>query len=68
MCVCACVCVFMCVYIVAEAGRVWVPNWGRIVKTDTENIQPGANVNIKYFCDATKRNWKRRLVLKINLP
>ena len=54
--------------IVAEAGRVWVPNWGRIVKADTENIPPGATVNIKYFCDATKRNWKRRLVLKINLP
>jgi exoribonuclease R len=51
--------------IVAEPGRVWVPRWGRIVKADTGEIQCGAAVGIKYFCDATKRNWKRRLVLKI---
>ena len=51
--------------IVAEPGRVWVPRWGRIVKADTAEIPPGAAVAIKYFCDATKRNWKRRLVLKI---
>jgi phosphoribosylformylglycinamidine (FGAM) synthase-like enzyme len=35
------------------------------VKADTSGIQCGAAVAIKYFCDATKRNWKRRLVLKI---
>lgn len=51
--------------IVAEPGRVWVPKWGKIVKADTNDIQAGAAVGIKYFCDATKRNWKRRLVLKI---
>jgi hypothetical protein len=51
--------------IVAEPGRVWVPRGGRIVKGYTGEIQPGAPVGIKYFCDATKRNWKRRLVLKI---
>ena len=51
--------------IVAEPGRVWVPKWGRIVKGDTSGIPCGAAVAIKYFCDATKRNWKRRLVLKI---
>jgi hypothetical protein len=51
--------------IVTESGRVWVPKWGKIVKADTDEIQPGAAVDIKYFCDATKRNWKRRLVLKI---
>jgi hypothetical protein len=54
--------------IVAEAGRVWVPKWGKIVKADTGEIQPGLAVGIKYFCDATKRNWKRRLVLKIEAP
>ena len=46
---------------VAEPGRVWVPSWGRIVKAVTEGLN-GA-VKIKFFCDATKRNWKRRMVL-----
>ena len=51
--------------IVAELGRIWVPRWGKMVKADTGDIDPGTAVAIKYFCDATKRNWKRRLVLKI---
>jgi hypothetical protein len=50
--------------IIAGKGRVWVPVWGRIVKTDTE-FEAGTSVTIQYFCDATKRNWKRRLVLKL---
>lgn len=50
---------------VAEAGRIWVPTWGRIVKADTGAFKPGDTLKITYFCDATKRNWKRRLVLKL---
>ena len=50
--------------IVAEPGRVWVPIWGRIVKAETA-LAAGIPVKVKYFCDATKRNWKRRMVLKI---
>ena len=53
--------------IVAEAGRIWVPRWGKIVKADTGDAECGAAVDIKYFCDATKRNWKRRMVLKIDV-
>ena len=50
--------------VVAGNGRVWIPVWERLVKTDTE-FQAGKSVTIQYFCDATKRNWKRRLVLKL---
>lgn len=52
---------------VAESGRIWVPTWGRIVKADTATLKPGDVLQITYFCDATKRNWKRRLVLKLEL-
>jgi len=45
-------------------NRVWIPAWGHILKVDT-TLEPGQKVLIKYFCDATKRNWKRRLVLKL---
>jgi hypothetical protein len=48
---------------VAEPGRIWVPSWGRIVKAETAGRE-GA-VKIKFFCDATKRNWKRRMVLAV---
>lgn len=57
-----------CEGIVAEPGRLWVPAWGRIVKTDTTGFAPGSSVIFQYFCDATKRNWKRRLVLKLDAP
>ena len=50
--------------IVAEPGRVWVSAWGRIVKGETQ-LAAGTPVTVKYFCDATKRNWKRRMVLNI---
>jgi len=49
---------------IAEEGRVWVPAWGRIVKAQTAGA-PGTSVKIKFFCDATKRNWKRRMVLNV---
>lgn len=51
--------------VIAEAGRVWIPVWGRVVKTNTKNIESGANVRIKYYCDPTKHSWKRRLVLDV---
>ena len=50
---------------VAEAGRLWVPAWGRIVKADTGTHTLGSIVSVKFFCDATKKNWKRRMVVKI---
>ena len=50
---------------IAESGRIWIPSWGRIVKSDTIGFEPGSVVAIQYFCDATRRNWKRRLVLKL---
>ena len=53
--------------IVTEPGRVWVAEWARIVKMDTEGVAGGAPVRVKFFCDATKRNWKRRMVLKAAL-
>jgi hypothetical protein len=35
------------------------------VKADTTGFEPGTTLRLKYFSDATKRNWKRRLVLNI---
>jgi exoribonuclease R len=49
---------------VAEPGRIWVPSWGRIVKADTGEAT--GQVTIKFFCDATQRNWKRRLVISLS--
>jgi exoribonuclease R len=49
--------------IVADTGCVWVAAWGRIVKMDTGANASGTPVRIKFFCDATQRNWKRRMVL-----
>jgi exoribonuclease R len=49
---------------VAETGRVWVPGWGRIVKAETGELSAGTKGIVKYFCDATKRNWKRRIIVK----
>jgi hypothetical protein len=49
---------------IAEEGRIWVPAWGRIVKAATAGA-PGTAVKVKFFCDATKRNWKRRMVLNV---
>jgi exoribonuclease R len=52
---------------IAEEGHVWVPAWGRIVKVATASgAAPGSAVKIKFFCDATKRNWKRRMVLRVS--
>jgi len=51
---------------VAETGRIWVPAWGRLVKADTTGFEPGTAIRVKYFSDATKRNWKRRLVIKLD--
>ena len=52
--------------VVTEPGRVWVAEWARIVKVDTAGVVgEGAPVRVKFFCDATKRNWKRRMVLAL---
>ena len=51
--------------VVVESGRVWVAAWGRIVKVDTGDFTAGTPVRIKFFCDATQRNWKRRMVLAL---
>jgi hypothetical protein len=48
-----------------ESGRAGVAAWGRIVKVDTGDFTAGTPVRIKFFCDATQRNWKRRMVLAL---
>lgn len=50
---------------VVEAGQLWVPAWGRIVRAETEEgVEAGTPVRMKVYCDASQRNWKRRLVLR----
>jgi hypothetical protein len=49
----------------AEAGRIWVPYLERIVRADTGGCQAGDAVEVRFFCDAAKRNWKGRLVVRV---
>jgi hypothetical protein len=50
--------------IVVEAGRIWVPCLGRMVKAETGTEAPGSALRLTLFCDASKRNWKRRLIIR----
>jgi hypothetical protein len=49
----------------AEPGRVWVPYLDRLVRADTGECQAGESVHVRFFCDASKRNWKGRLVVRV---
>jgi exoribonuclease R len=51
--------------VVAQEGQVWIGTWGRLIKVPEVTMAPGTPVRVSYFCDATKRNWKRRLVFRI---
>ncbi len=49
----------------AEHGRIWVPYLDRLVRADTGSYQAGDAVHVRFFCDAAKRNWKGRLVVRV---
>jgi exoribonuclease R len=49
----------------AEHGRIWVPYLDRLVRADTGGCQAGDAVHVRFFCDAAKRNWKGRLVVRV---
>jgi exoribonuclease R len=51
--------------VVVEPGRIWVPTWGRLQRADTEGQEPGQAVRFRVYCDATQKNWKRRLIVRI---
>jgi len=48
---------------IAGLGRVWIPSWGKLVKGDFGT----GPVRLSVFCDAEKRNWKRRMVLNLRI-
>jgi RNB domain len=50
--------------IVVEYGLLWIDAWGRLVRADTCDAAPGDAVRASVFCDAGKRNWKQRLVIR----
>jgi exoribonuclease R len=50
---------------VLEAGRIWVPYLDRLVRADTGDRQAGEAVEVRFFADAGKRNWKGRLVVRV---
>jgi exoribonuclease R len=50
---------------VVEPGRIWVTEWNRLQKADTGDAAPGEILQGRVYCDATKRNWKRRLVIRL---
>ena len=52
--------------VVVEEGRIYISSWERIVRADTGEIPPGTEVSARIFADASKRNWKRRLVVSLN--
>jgi hypothetical protein len=50
---------------VVEPSRVWVPYLDKVVRADTGSYQSGDAVDVRFFCDAAKRNWKGRLVVRV---
>lgn len=50
---------------VAEPGRVWIPALDRLVKAATRDLAPGTTGKVYIFCDAGQRNWKSRLVARM---
>lgn len=53
--------------IVVEDGHLWIDAWGRLARADTKGLEPGARVRVWAFADESQRNWKRRLVLRVEL-
>jgi exoribonuclease R len=48
--------------------KVYVPAWKRCIKVRTEGnspLQPGTKVNIDWYDDMGKPNWKERIVFRI---
>jgi len=44
-------------------GKVWIPEWRRIIRLrHEEDRPPGYKGTIQIFCDPTRRNWKRRIL------
>ena len=44
-------------------GRVWIPEWRRILRLRHEEERAvGESAIIKVFCDPTRRNWKQRVL------
>lgn len=48
-----------------SADKVWVPAWQRLLRlrhTPAAPVEPGTAGTIAVYCDATKRNWKQRIL------
>jgi hypothetical protein len=52
--------------VVVEDGRIWIEAWGCLVRAETRSHPPGTAVRVFAFADETRRNWKRRLVLRVD--
>jgi exoribonuclease R len=52
------------VWVDPAARRVWVPQWGRLLRLRHEPLEaePGTAGRIQIFCDPTRRNWKQRIL------
>lgn len=51
--------------IVLQKGEVWVEPWRRRLRADTGDLETGSHISLSIFHDASKRNWKQRLVIKV---
>lgn len=52
--------------VIVEDGRIWIEAWGRLVRAETRGAAPGTTVRVLAFADEARRNWKRRLVLRVD--
>jgi exoribonuclease R len=52
--------------VVLREGEIWVHEWRRRLAADTKGLEAGAPVRAYIFHDASKRGWKRRLVVRVD--
>jgi len=51
---------------VVKDGFVWIQEWDRAIKVDTKECASGTVVRVFYFCNPSERNWKRRIVFRVD--
>ncbi len=52
----------------ANKIHVYVPKWKRIIKTTSDrNLEPKQEVKMMFVCDASKSNWKERIICRLAL-
>jgi exoribonuclease R len=45
--------------------KLYIPSWKRIIKTKSEQIPIGTEVDVEFYADIRKVSWKERIVFRI---